>query len=78
MPPRTPQRPYERVAADLRQRIAADEWALDEALPSTYALAQEYGVSQTTITRALRELSAEGLVRTIPRWGTFRGGAAPR
>ena len=72
MPPRTPQRPYETVAADLRRRIAAGEWEVDEALPSTYALAQEYGVSQTTITRALRELSAEGLVRTIPRWGTFR------
>src|SRR2546429_7819637 len=51
VPPRTPQRPSETVAADLRRRIAADEWAGDEALPTTAALAEHYGVSQATITR---------------------------
>jgi len=29
-------------------------------------------VSQSTITRVLRILASEGLVRTVPRWGTFR------
>jgi len=72
VPPRTPQRPSETVAADLRRRIAADEWAVDEALPTTAALAEHYGVSQATITRVLRALAAEGLVHTVPRWGTFR------
>lgn len=70
-----PERPYEIVAADLRRRIAADEWAVDEALPTTVALAEHYQVSQSTITRVLRILAAEGLVRTVPRWGTFRAGA---
>ena len=70
--PRGPERPYEIVAADLRRRIAADEWAVDEALPTTAALAEHYHVSQSTITRVLRILAAEGLVRTVPRWGTFR------
>ena len=56
----------------LRRRIAADEWAVDEALPTTVALAEHYGVSQSTVTRALRILAGEGLVRTVPRWGTFR------
>jgi DNA-binding GntR family transcriptional regulator len=56
-------------------RIAADEWAVDEALPTTVALAEHYRVSQSTITRVLRILAAEGLVRTVPRWGTFRTGA---
>jgi DNA-binding GntR family transcriptional regulator len=60
------------VAADLRRRIAADEWAADEALPTTVALAEHYRVSQSTITRVLRILAADGLVRTVPRWGTFR------
>jgi DNA-binding GntR family transcriptional regulator len=70
--PRGPQRPSETVAADLRRRIGADEWAHDEVLPSTAALADHYHVSQATVTRVLRVLSAEGLVRTVPRWGTFR------
>jgi DNA-binding GntR family transcriptional regulator len=70
--PRRPERPSETVAADLRQRIAAGEWAVDEALPTTAALAEHYQVSQATITRVLRTLAGEGLVRTVPRWGTFR------
>jgi DNA-binding GntR family transcriptional regulator len=69
---RGPQRPSETVAADLRRRIAAGEWEVDEALPTTAALAEHYHVSQSTITRVLRNLAAEGLVRTVPRWGTFR------
>jgi GntR family transcriptional regulator len=60
------------VAADLRRRIAAGEWAVDEVLPTTAALADHYNVSQATVTRVLRMLSSEGLVRTVPRWGTFR------
>ena len=72
MPPRKPERPSETVAADLRQRIAAGEWDHDEALPTTAALAEHYDVSQATITRVLRTLAAEGLIRTVPRWGTFR------
>ena len=75
---RGPERPYEIVAADLRRRIAADEWAVDEALPTTVVLAEHYHVSQSTITRVLRILAAEGLVRTVPRWGTFRAGADTR
>ena len=45
---------------------------MDEALPVTAVLAEHYRVSQATITRVLRVLAAEGLVRTVPRWGTFR------
>jgi DNA-binding GntR family transcriptional regulator len=41
-------------------------------LPTTAALAEHYEVSQSTITRVLRILASEGLVRTVPRWGTFR------
>lgn len=74
MPPRTPRRPSEQVADDLRRRILADEWATDEALPSTHTLASDYQVSPATITRALRILAAENLITTVPRWGTFRTG----
>jgi GntR family transcriptional regulator len=56
----------------MRRRIEAGEWAVDEVLPTTAALAEHYNVSQATVTRVLRVLSGEGLVRTVPRWGTFR------
>ena len=70
--PRGPQRPYEVVADDLRRRIAAGEWQSGEALPTVAALAEHYGVSRSTVTRVLGILAGEGLVRVVPRWGTFR------
>jgi GntR family transcriptional regulator len=69
--PRGPERPYEIVAADLRRRVAAGEWQRDEMLPTVTELAEHYHVSRATITRTLRILAAEGLVRVVPRWGTF-------
>ena len=62
------------MAADLRRRIAAGEWQVDEALPTVADLAGHYQVSRSTAARALRTLAAEGLVRIVPRWGTFRAG----
>lgn len=72
VPPRGPETPSERVARALRERIEAGEWAKDDALPATARLATEYGVSQSTVTRALRVLVAEGLIVTRPGWGVFR------
>ena len=69
--PRGPERPYEIVAADLRRRIAAGEWQPGEALPTVAVLAGHYDVSKATVTRVLRILADEGLVRVVPRWGTF-------
>lgn len=69
---RTPERPGERVEADLRRRIAAGEWQADEMMPTVAEFAGHYGVSPGVITRVLRRLAADGLVRTVPRWGTFR------
>jgi DNA-binding GntR family transcriptional regulator len=70
--PRGPERPFEIVADDLRRRIAAGEWQPGEALPTVAVLAEHYGVSKATVTRTLRILASEGLVRVVPRWGTFR------
>lgn len=69
--PRRPERPSETVAADLRRRIQAGEWAADDPLPPVGGLAAHYGVSRSTVTRAMRVLAGEGLVRIVPRWGTF-------
>ena len=74
--PRGPERPFEIVAADLRRRLAADEWPPGGALPTVAALAGHYDVSKATVTRTLRILADEGLVRVVPRWGTFRAEGA--
>jgi GntR family transcriptional regulator len=70
--PRTEELPSDRVAADLRRRIAAGECDHGEALPAVAALAAQYEVSRGAVSRALRVLADEGLVRIVPRWGTFR------
>jgi DNA-binding GntR family transcriptional regulator len=70
--PRGPERPSEIVAASLRERIAAGEWESGEALPTVTDLAASYHVARATVTRVMRVLEAEGLIRVVPRWGTFR------
>jgi len=69
---RTPERPGERVEADLRRRIASGEWQADEMMPTVTDFAEHYEVSSGVVARVLRRLADEGLVRTVPRWGTFR------
>lgn len=70
--PRSEELPYARVLRELRQRLDSGEWDKGEALPTIAALAAEYGVARGTAARALRTLEVEGLVRIVPRWGTFR------
>jgi DNA-binding GntR family transcriptional regulator len=69
---RPPERPGDRIEADLRQRIEAGEWQSGDQLPSVAALAEHYGVAGGTVARVLRILAADGLVRMVPGWGTFR------
>ena len=60
------------MEADLRRRIAIGEWQADQALPTVAALAEHYRVSPGVVHRVLKRLAAEGLVRIVARWGTFR------
>ena len=73
MPPRRsgPQVPYRRVADALRGRLDAGEWLPGEALPGARVLAAEYGVSHTTVSRAMDLLATEGRVTVVRGWGTF-------
>jgi DNA-binding GntR family transcriptional regulator len=66
--------PNERVEADLRRRIAADEWDHGDALPTVTELADAYGVGRGTVARVLRRLADDDppLVVIRERWGTFR------
>ncbi|CAN5834906.1 GntR family transcriptional regulator [soil metagenome] len=59
------------IAADLRQRIAGDEWSVGDRLPSEHALADHYEVSRPTIRTALQDLESRGITVTRRGVGTF-------
>jgi DNA-binding GntR family transcriptional regulator len=61
----------QQIAGDIRAKIESGEYAPDVALPSITRLAELYGVATGTIQKALRTLKAEGVVETVPAYGTF-------
>jgi GntR family transcriptional regulator len=61
--------PYMQLAAELRRRIEAGE--ITARLPGEKALQQEYGLALATVRKAVKVLRDEGLVRTVPGWGTY-------
>jgi GntR family transcriptional regulator len=61
--------PYQQLAAILRGRIAAGE--ITSRLPGEKDLQQEYGLALATVRKAVKVLRDEGLVRTVPGWGTY-------
>ncbi|WP_328822135.1 GntR family transcriptional regulator [Micromonospora rubida] len=67
----TTEPPYLRIAADLHRRIAARELSPGDRLPSTRALAAQWGVALATAAKALNELRQAGVVRVQPRVGTI-------
>lgn len=69
--PRSAELPSERLAADLRRRIDAGEFAPGDALPTVNELSESYGVSRATVAKAMRALVAEGRVVTRHGWGSF-------
>jgi DNA-binding GntR family transcriptional regulator len=60
---------WRQVADHLAGRITAGEFT--RRLPSVRTLADQYGVSHTTVSDAMRELSQRGLVVTTQGRGTF-------
>ncbi|MFJ8508647.1 GntR family transcriptional regulator [Streptomyces avermitilis] len=61
---------YLRIAAELRKRISSGEFGVGDQIPTLPALAEEYGVSETTVRNALALLRNEGLIETRARAGT--------
>jgi hypothetical protein len=61
----------QQIAADIRAKIKAGEYPADVALPSITKLAEQYGVATGAIQKALRILKAEGVVKSVPAYGTF-------
>jgi DNA-binding GntR family transcriptional regulator len=67
----SPDPPWMQVRSDLERRIGSGEYRPGQRLPSIPQLMERYGVARVTIVKAVRALSAEGLVETRPGWGTF-------
>ncbi|MFC5217929.1 winged helix-turn-helix domain-containing protein [Streptomyces coerulescens] len=55
---------FQRVADELRARMADGEYPLHSHLPSQRYLTKEFGVSRDTVQRALRALVAEGWIES--------------
>ncbi|WP_363320395.1 GntR family transcriptional regulator [Pseudonocardia sp.] len=66
----TPMTAWEKVAADLRERLNADPGGRT-FLPSEAELAAEHGVSRNTVRRAYRQLVEEGSVVVRHGLGAF-------
>ncbi len=62
---------HEAIAAALRAMITRGGLQPGDRLPSKAELSEMYGAHFLTVRRALKTLAAEGLVRTVPRSGTF-------
>jgi DNA-binding transcriptional regulator YhcF (GntR family) len=52
-------------------RPGHEELLPGESLPTVTAMHESYGVSKTTVLKALAILRDEGLIYTVPRWGSF-------
>ena len=66
-----PAAPYARVKQHLLDELGRGRWPPGSVMPSDAALVGQFGVSRMTVTRALRELQAEGLVTRVQGVGTF-------
>lgn len=66
-----PAAPYARVKQFLKEELARGRWPSGALMPSDAELVAQFGVSRMTVTRALRELQAEGLVDRVQGVGTF-------
>ena len=66
-----PSRSVDDVYLLILERLGAGAFPLGSRLPSCRDLAATFGSNPTTVSRALRRLSAAGLVRTEERRGTF-------
>ena len=66
-----PAAPYARVKHFLKEGLGRGSWPPGSLMPSEAELVARFGVSLMTVTRALRELQAEGLVTRVQGVGTF-------
>lgn len=69
--PDTPLPIYAKLKQAIAQKISAGEWQANQRVPSEAEIVNALGVSRMTVNRALRELTAEGLLVRHQGLGTF-------
>jgi GntR family histidine utilization transcriptional repressor len=62
---------YLQVKDFIQQHIGSGAWRPGDPVPSEATLMQQFGISRMTVNRALRELTAEGMVTRVQGSGTF-------
>lgn len=62
---------YRQVAEQIRRDVAGGRYTPGERLPSEGALARAFGISRGTLRQALGALGREGLVQTVPGYGSI-------
>ncbi|MEM7195917.1 MAG: histidine utilization repressor [Pseudomonadota bacterium] len=62
---------YQQIKNAISAKIKAGQWQPGDMIPSENQLAAELCVSRMTITRPLRELTADGVLRRVHGVGTF-------
>lgn len=62
---------WQKVAGDLRAKIASGEYPLESKIPSTAKLQAAYSASSTVVRQAVRELQHEGVLTGRPGKGVF-------
>ncbi|MDF4250456.1 GntR family transcriptional regulator [Streptomyces sp. WMMB303] len=72
----SPRGTYAQVAETLRKKISSGK--IREGLPSEAKLMEQYGVSRSTIVRALKTLRADGVIESVPGSGWFVAGTGDR
>jgi GntR family transcriptional regulator, histidine utilization repressor len=68
---------YAKVKDHIREHIAKGVWESGARVPSENELVERFSISRMTANRALRELTAEGLLHRRPGVGTFVKDAKP-
>lgn len=62
---------YAQIKSVLLRRIGEGEWPSGQALPSEWDLADQLGVSQGTVRKALNQLESQGVLMRRQGLGTF-------
>ncbi len=65
------ERLYERIVAQIEQRILKGELRVGDQLPPERELGEQFGVSRTAVREAVKALRQKGLLETYPGRGTF-------
>jgi GntR family transcriptional regulator len=69
--PIAPIPPYRQIAAILRRRIEAGQYAPDTRMPTESELVEAFEVARSTARRAIEALREEGLIYTVPQRGSY-------